>query len=108
MLPNKVKVLRPEGILDNAKSSLFRQQISDLISEGTNLILIDFKKVTFMDSSGLGALVLILKMIRSSGGRLFLMSLNDQVKMLFDLTNMGNIFEIIEDKSELEERLRNF
>lgn len=106
MLP-KVKVLRPEGILDNAKSTQFRQQIGELINQGVNVILVDFKKVTFMDSSGLGALVLILKMIRNSGGRLFLMSLNDQVKMLFDLTNMANIFEIINDKSELEERLRN-
>lgn len=106
MLP-KIKVLRPEGILDHAKSTQFRQQISELINEGTNVILVDFNKVTFMDSSGLGALVLILKMVRSNGRRLFLMSLNDQVKMLFDLTNMNNIFEIIEEKSELEERLKN-
>jgi anti-anti-sigma factor len=106
MLP-KVKVLRPEGVLDNAKSTQFREQISELISEGINIILIDFKKITFMDSSGLGTLVMILKMIRGSGGRLFLMSLNDQVKMLFDLTNMGHVFEIINDKSELEGRLRN-
>lgn len=106
MLP-KIKVLRPEGIFDNTKSTQFRQQIGELISQGVNVILIDLKKVTFMDSSGLGALVLILKMIRNASGRLFLMSLNDQVKMLFDLTNMGNLFEIIEDKSELEERLKN-
>ncbi|NCO74460.1 MAG: STAS domain-containing protein [Cyanobacteria bacterium] len=106
MLP-KVKVLRPEGILDSAKSAQFRQQINELIDEGVNVVLIDLKKVTFMDSSGLGALVLILKTVRNSGGRLFLMSLNDQIKMLFDLTNMGSIFEIIKDKSELEERLRN-
>lgn len=106
MLP-KVKVLRPEGILDNAKSTQFRQQISELVNQGVNVILVDFRKVTFMDSSGLGALVLILKIVRNSGGRLFLMSLNDQVKMLFDLTNMSNIFEIINDKSELEERLKN-
>ncbi|WP_017295028.1 STAS domain-containing protein [Geminocystis herdmanii] len=106
MLP-KIKVLRPEGIFDNTKSTQFRQQISELISQGVNVVLIDLKKVTFMDSSGLGALVLILKMIRNASGRLFLMSLNDQVKMLFDLTNMGNLFEVIEDKSELEERLKN-
>lgn len=106
MLP-KIKVLRPEGIFDNTKSTQFRQQISELISQGVNVVLIDLKKVTFMDSSGLGALVLILKMVRNANGRLFLMSLNDQVKMLFDLTNMGHLFEVIEDKSELEERLKN-
>ena len=106
MLP-KIKVLRPEGIFDNVKSTQFRQQISELINQGVNVILLDLKKVSFMDSSGLGALVLILKTIRSSGGRLFLMSLSDQVKMLFELTNMSNIFEIVEDKADLEERLRN-
>ncbi|BAQ65901.1 STAS domain-containing protein [Geminocystis sp. NIES-3709] len=106
MLP-RIKVLKPEGIFDNGKSTQFRQQIGELIDQGVNVILIDLKKVTFMDSSGLGGLVLILKMVRGVSGRLFLMSLNDQVKMLFDLTNMGNIFEIITDKSELEEKLKN-
>lgn len=105
MLP-KVKVIRPEGMFDNTKSTQIRQHISELINEGVNVAVIDFDKVTFMDSSGLGALVLILKMLRNNGGRLFLMSLNDQVKMLFDLTNMGNIFEVINDVSELEDRLK--
>jgi len=106
MLP-KIKVLRPEGIFDNVKSTQIRQQITELISQGVNIVLIDLKKVTFMDSSGLGALVLILKTLRASSGRLFLMSLNDQVKMLFELTNMGTLFDIVEDKADLEERLRS-
>lgn len=104
---SKVKVIRPDGMLDANKAVVFRQQIKDLVSEGINLILIDLKKVNFMDSSGLGALVLALKMVREKGGRLFLMSLNDQVKMLFELTNTGHLFEIINDKSELEERLKS-
>lgn len=104
---SKVKVLRPEGMLDASKAVQFRQQIKDLINEGVNLILIDLKKVNFMDSSGLGALVLALKMVREKSGRLFLMSLNDQVKMLFELTNTGHLFEIVNDKSDLEERLKS-
>lgn len=104
---SKVKVLCPEGMLDASKAVQFRQQVKDLINEGTNLILIDLKKVNFMDSSGLGALVLALKMVREKGGRLFLMSLNDQVQMLFELTNTGHLFEIVNDRSELEDRLKS-
>lgn len=106
-MSSKIKVLRPDGMLDASKAVQFRQQIKDLINEGVNLILIDLKKVNFMDSSGLGALVLALKMVREKGGRLFLMSLNDQVKMLFELTNTGHLFEVVNDKSELEERLKS-
>lgn len=59
-----------------------------------------------MDSSGLGAIVLTLKTIQANGGRLFLMSINEQIKMLFDLTNMSQMFEIVADKADLEERLK--
>ncbi|MBE9222370.1 STAS domain-containing protein [Cyanobacterium stanieri LEGE 03274] len=106
MLP-KIKVLRPEGIFDGVKANEFRQDINKLIGDGVIYILVDFKKVTFMDSSGLGGLVQALKNIRSANGRLFLMSLNEQIKMLFELTNMGQVFEIVQDKSELGTKFSN-
>ncbi|HIK36859.1 MAG: STAS domain-containing protein [Geminocystis sp.] len=105
MLP-QVKVLRPEGMLDASKSTQFRQQIKDIINEGARYILIDLKKVNFIDSSGLGALVLALKMVKEKGGKLFLMSLNEQVKMLFELTNTGHLFEVINDEAELAEKIK--
>ncbi len=104
-MSQKIKVLKPSGIFDGTKASEFRQEINDLVQEGIKYILIDLKKVNFMDSSGLGALVLILKTVRTAGGRLFLTSINEQIKMLFELTNMDKVFEIISDKEELEQRL---
>jgi anti-anti-sigma factor len=44
------------------------------------MVLIDFQDVTFMDSSGLGALVLALKTVRAAGGKLFICSVNEQIK----------------------------
>lgn len=101
MLP-KIKVLKPEGIFDGVKANEFRQEINQLVNQGVIYILVDFKRVTFMDSSGLGGLVQALKTIRAAQGRLFLMSLSDQISMLFELTNMGQVFEIIKDTSELD------
>jgi len=106
MLP-KIKVLKPEGIFDGVKANEFRQNINQFVNEGIIYILVDFKKVTFMDSSGLGGLVQALKSIRSANGRLFLMSLSEQITMLFELTNMKQVFEIINDKSELESKFSN-
>jgi anti-sigma B factor antagonist len=47
-----------------------------------------------MNSSGLGALVSILKAVRSAGAELFLCSLSEQVKMIFQLTKMDRVFKI--------------
>jgi anti-anti-sigma factor len=58
-----------------------------------------------MDSSGLGALVLSLKTVRSAGGKIFICSINDQIKMLFELTDMDRVFEIFNNREELEQKI---
>jgi anti-anti-sigma factor len=97
-----VKVLQPSGILDGTKAGQFRQEISDLMESNVDMVLIDFQDVTFMDSSGLGALVLALKTVRAAGGKLFICSVNEQIKMLFELTSMDRVFEIFPTREDFE------
>jgi anti-anti-sigma factor len=99
------KIIQPSGILDSVQASQFRQEVVAALQEGARVIVIDFKGVTFMDSSGLGALVLSLKSVRSAGAQLFLCSINEQIKMLFELTNMDRVFEIFDDRQEFEQKL---
>ncbi len=99
MNPN-VKIVSPSGILDGTQAGAFRQQISDCVEKGSKVVLIDLKDVTFMDSSGLGALVLALKTVRAAGGKLYICSVNEQIKMLFELTSMDRVFEIFKDEAE--------
>ena len=89
-----VKIIQPSGILDGTKASQFRQEISDLVEAGADVVLIDFQDVTFMDSSGLGALVLALKTVRAAGSQLVVCSINEQIRILFELTSMDRVFEI--------------
>ncbi|WP_041237795.1 STAS domain-containing protein [Gloeothece citriformis] len=103
----KIKVIRPSGILGEAQALEFRQEISKLLEEKTDIIVVDFKDVTFMDSSGLGGLVVALKTVRLAGAKLFLCSINDQVKMLFQLTSLDRIFEIFSSREELEQKIGN-
>jgi anti-anti-sigma factor len=95
-----VKIVEPSGILDGTKAGPFRQEISTLVENGAEIVLVDLKDVTFMDSSGLGALVLALKNVRAVGVKLFLCSINEQVKMLFELTSMDRVFEIYPNRAE--------
>lgn len=100
-----VKVVQPTGILDGTKAGQFRQEISQLVEDKAEVVLVDFKDVTFMDSSGLGALVLALKTVRASGGKMFICSVNDQIKMLFELTSMDRVFEIFSSRDEFDTHL---
>jgi anti-anti-sigma factor len=97
-----VKVVQPSGILDGTKAGQFRQEISNLVESNVDIILIDFQDVTFMDSSGLGALVLALKTVRAAGSKLFVCSVNEQIKMLFELTSMDRVFEMFPTREDFD------
>jgi anti-anti-sigma factor len=97
-----LKIIQPTGILDGTKVQHIRQEINSIIEAGAAIVLIDLADVTFMDSSGLGALVIALKAVRTAGGKLFLCSVNDQVKLLFELTSMDRVFEVFPNRAEFE------
>ena len=99
MQPN-IQIIQPSGILDGTQAHQFRSQVSEAVDAGSKIILVDLKDVTFMDSSGLAALVLALKSVRSVDGKFCVCSVNDQVKMLFELTSMTRVFEIFESPEE--------
>ena len=97
-----VKYIEPSGILDGTKATSFRQEISAQVNAGASVVVIDLKEVTFMDSSGLGALVLALKTIRATECELVVCSINEQIKILFELTSMDRVFKIFPNREEFE------
>lgn len=79
--------------MDAAFALKFREQILTLIEQGHKKIILNLEKIEFIDSSGLGALVAIMKII---GGRqnLALYAVNELVLKVFKLTRMDQIFII--------------
>ncbi|NJL46784.1 MAG: STAS domain-containing protein [Leptolyngbyaceae cyanobacterium SM2_5_2] len=100
---SNIQVIAPTGVLDSTKAEEFRQTVNQMLSDGADIILIDLKDVTFIDSSGLGTLVVLLKQIRSLERKLCICSINDQVRMLFELTSMDKVFEIYENQQSFEQ-----
>lgn len=100
-----VKVVQPAGILDGIKGHELRRNINDVVASGADIVLIDFQDVKFMDSSGLGALVSAMKTVKTSGGKLCLCSVKDQVKMIFELTRMDRVFESFTDRAEFDQKV---
>jgi len=95
----ETKIFTPVGRLDASTVAKFRQEVESLLGSQTALLLIDLKEVPFVDSSGLGALVSVSKMMRSRNGDVALCSLSDGVRLLFKLTRMEKVFEIYPDQA---------
>jgi anti-anti-sigma factor len=100
MMMNRIQVLQPIGVLNAAKTQEFRDKISEIQDSGAKIVLVDLKEVTFMDSSGLGALVLAFKTLRAADSKLVICSINEQVRILFELTGMDKVFEIFSTQDE--------
>jgi anti-anti-sigma factor len=106
-MSNEVKVIEPSGRLDVTTAADFRRQVNDIASIAIppKYLLVDLQAITFMDSSGLGALVSALKSIRNVNGEMVICGANDQVQMLFELTSMTKIFKIYPSAEEFNSTL---
>ncbi len=82
--------------LDSLVAPEFRSHIVELAQEQEKLVVLDMINVSFVDSSGLGAVVGCHKSTQNSGG-IALCNVSDDVKEVFTLTHMDRIFDIHDD-----------
>jgi anti-sigma B factor antagonist len=97
---NELTVCHIEGEIDINSSPEIKKAFSRLIAKKEPRIVINFAKVTYVDSSGLATLVEILKNMRSYGGKLRLANLSPKIKSLFEITKLEKLFEIFADEEE--------
>ncbi|MDZ8053233.1 MAG: STAS domain-containing protein [Aulosira sp. ZfuVER01] len=99
-MPANMRTIELTGILDGIKGNELRREINDSLADGIDILLIDMKAVSFVNSSGLGSLVSAMQVVRNANAKLFLCSINDQVRMLFELTKLDRIFQTFVDKDD--------
>jgi anti-anti-sigma factor len=89
----------------NAKEApIFKQEILDLIQKtNTYKIILDIQKIKFIDSSGLGSLLSILRLVKDQGGDIKIANMKKPIRALFELVSMHKIFEIYNSVEEAEQ-----
>lgn len=107
MTDQTIKIIQPQGILDGIQADHLRDEVSQCLTTGSECILIDFQDVSFMDSSGLAALITAVRLIHDQGKKLYLCSANQQVRMLLELTSMDRVFQVFADREEFFTHTRN-
>jgi anti-sigma B factor antagonist len=71
----------------------FKEHMTRYIQAGNRRIVLDLAKVDFIDSSGLGAILSVLKMM-GKDGELVVCGLTEPVASMFKLTRMDRVFTI--------------
>lgn len=101
-----ITVVRP-GVerLTAANATGFKNEVIALIDQGNSQIVVDFTAVSFLDSSGLGALVGVLKKIGHRGD-LLVCGLNSDVEQMFRVCRMDRVFPIHRDVEAAMQTLR--
>jgi anti-sigma B factor antagonist len=81
-------VARAAGDLDLTTAPRLREQLVQVVMEGRPRIVLDLEGVDFIDSTGLGVLVGVLKRTRSQGGDLRLVSQRTGLRKILELTTL--------------------
>lgn len=79
--------------IDSAVAPAFKEAVLKVVHDGHKRLVLDLDQVDFMDSSGLGALVSVLKGLGGAGA-LGICNLKGGVLSLFKLTRMDKVFAI--------------
>ena len=79
-------------------ATALRDQISQLLATGQKQLILNLAEVEFIDSTGLGALVICYTSAKKGGGALKLLNLQDKGIELLILTKLTSVFEIFTDE----------
>lgn len=94
--PDALCVTVEDERIDAAIAVQFKDAFRKLLVGHKGRVVVDLEKVAFLDSSGLGALVAVMKML-PSGQKLELAGLQDAVQKVLKLTRMDSIFVLHQD-----------
>jgi stage II sporulation protein AA (anti-sigma F factor antagonist) len=84
------------GDIDHHNAKFFREGLDELIDEchGIRLLIVDFSKVSFMDSSGVGIILGRYKKLKELGANLNVSNANPYIKRIFTLCAIDKLVGI--------------
>lgn len=88
------------GEIDLYNAPEIKDIINKLVEERIYNVIIDLEKVSYIDSSGIGALISSLSNLKKYQGGLKIINVYASVKKVFELTKLTSFFEIYDSEEE--------
>jgi anti-sigma B factor antagonist len=89
-------VVMIEGRMDAVSAPDFDKRCDDWIAQGESLFVLDFKALEYISSAGLRSILILGKKIAPKKGKLWIVSVKDVVKEVFQISGFGSLFPILE------------
>lgn len=93
-------VFFPKGDLDIYNSKEFKNEVIENFNKENKDILIDGKDLDYLDSTGLGALISVLKTVKDTDYKIYLENIKPNIRKLFYITELDKLFVIRGEKDE--------
>jgi anti-sigma B factor antagonist len=95
-----IAVVRGDGRLNMVSAPQLRETVLAALDAGRRRIVVDLSNTSFMDSSGLGALIGCLKSARQADGDLRIAAPNEQLRMVLKLSNVDRVLRSYDSTDE--------
>lgn len=96
-----IAILDMKGrIVAGSDTATFRAEFERLLSEDKNRAILNLKEVDFVDSTGLGAMVVCASALKKKDGKAKLLHLNKRNIELMVVTRLTTMFDIFDDEQD--------
>lgn len=86
------EIIEVGGEIDVYTAPRLREAIVAAVDAGHTRLIVDVRKVDFLDSTGLGVLVGALKRVRADGGSLDIVCTQERILKIFEITGLDKVF----------------
>jgi anti-anti-sigma factor len=102
-----IRIIQPFNSSDVESVPQFHSEMENILALGTDVVLVDLKNITSISSPNFIALAKALRTVQASVKQLFICSMTAQMRMLFELTGLDQIFTILTDPDEVHRHIQS-
>ncbi len=98
--PDGVVIIEVAGELDLYTAPRLKEALLAALEDGVLRVVVDMSGVHFIDSSALGVLIGGVKRLKPKDGKLVLVSVDENVNWIFQITGLNSVFDIFSTREE--------
>jgi anti-sigma B factor antagonist len=94
-------ILYVEGLIKLGESAeFFSSALENVLKNGNSNVIIDFTKIDYIDSTGIGELVGYLGKFKTQNRKLILVNPSERIQKLLKLAKLDSVFKIYNTEEE--------
>jgi anti-sigma B factor antagonist len=97
------RIVHIKGKITFEYCPVLQSRLDSAVNEGVREVVIDFKEVPFIDSSGVGEVLRLFKRMKDSGGEVILANPNQKLRDLFSMYRFDQFMKIRSDQDANEQ-----